>query len=239
MSQFNWVCPFCNHAGVITSANYHLDSATFHIENAEGPRIVYVEFIVCPNEKCKRFVLRVELHSAHPSDSGGYGSYVADKLLKKWSLIPASSAKVFPSYIPEAIQQDYEEACAIKELSPKASATLSRRCLQGMIRNFWGEKKRTLKDEIEAIQDKVDSDTWEAIDTVRHVGNIGAHMEEDIDLIIDVEPEEASLLIGLIETLIQDWYITRHERKERLEKIVAMKDEKVAQKEPVQPPEPS
>jgi hypothetical protein len=31
-----------------------------------------------------------------------------------------------------------------------------------------------------------------------------------INLIIDVDPEEAQLLIGLIEFLIEDWYITRH-----------------------------
>ena len=34
--------------------------------------------------------------------------------------------------IPQ-LMDDYEEACAIVNLSPKASATLSRRCLQGMI----------------------------------------------------------------------------------------------------------
>jgi hypothetical protein len=32
-------------------------------------------------------------------------------------------------------------------------------------------------------------------------------------LIIDVDPEEAQLLIGLIEFLIEDWYITRHKRQ--------------------------
>jgi hypothetical protein len=47
-----------------------------------------------------------------------------------------------PDYIPEQIKDDYYEACSILNLSPKASATLARRCLQGMIRDFWGITKK-------------------------------------------------------------------------------------------------
>ena len=64
--------------------------------------------------------------------------WVVGDLVKRWRLIPESDAKVFPDYIPQQIREDYVEASKIKELSPKASATLSRRCLQGMIRDFWG-----------------------------------------------------------------------------------------------------
>ena len=45
-------------------------------------------------------------------------------------------------------------------------------------------------------------------------------MEKDIDLIIDVEPKEAQLLINLIEILIKDWYIAKHERQKHLESII-------------------
>jgi hypothetical protein len=45
-------------------------------------------------------------------------------------------------------------------------------------------------------------------------------MEKDINLIVDVDPNEAELLINLIETLFQDWYINREERKKRLQSIV-------------------
>jgi Domain of unknown function (DUF4145) len=129
--------------------------------------------------------------------------------------------KVFPDYVPPPILADYREACLIRDLSPKASATLSRRCLQGMIRDFWGVKKARLVDEIEAIKDKVAPATWSAIDAIRKIGNIGAHMEKDINLVIDVELEEAALLIGLIEMLIHDWYIVKHEREQHMAKIIA------------------
>ena len=95
-----------------------------------------------------------------------------------------------------------------------------------MIRDFWGIKKARLVDEIEALEEKTDPLTWSAIDSVRRIGNIGAHMEKDIDLIIDVEPGEAQKLIELIELLMKDWYITRYQRKERLKTIVAIADAK-------------
>jgi len=55
---------------------------------------------------------------------------------------------------------------------------------------------------------------------------IGAHMEKDIDVIVDVDPEEAQRLIWLIELLVKDWYITRHQRQESLKAIVAIKGRK-------------
>lgn len=150
----------------------------------------------------------------------------ADKLIKQWHLIPASSAQTLPDYVPNPIVDDYNEACLICEGSPKASATLSRRCLQGIIRDFWKVRPGRLIDEIEQIKDKIDPLTWEAIDSVRKVGNIGAHMEADINVIVDVEPNEAEILIGLIEILIRDWYVSREERKGHLSEVKKIADKK-------------
>lgn len=109
----------------------------------------------------------------------------------------------------------------IRHASPKASATLSRRCLQGIIRDFWQVKPGRLVDEIDAIQDRVDPLTWGAIDALRKLGNIGAHMEKDINFIVDVDSDEAELLIGLVETLLRDWYVQREERKQRMDALIA------------------
>jgi len=60
---------------------------------------------------------------------------------------------------------------------------------------------------------------WNSIDAIRTIGNIGAHMGKDINIIIEIEPDEAKLLVELIENLIEDWYITREERKRRNTKV--------------------
>ena len=146
-------------------------------------------------------------------------------------IFPVSIAKQFPSYIPESILQDYEEACAIVALSPKASATLSRRCLQGMIRDFWGiAGKKRLIDEIDALQDKVSAAQWKILNSIRRLGNIGAHPEADVNLIIDIEPEDAQKLISVIELLIRQWYIERHEQEQLYKDVLKLDQDTQSQK---------
>lgn len=217
-----WTCPFCNQNATLTDPNVSVEYHKFNNGNRYGNKLVGTTIIVCPNGDCKEYSLRVSLHETHFL----YNKWQVDDVEKSWQLIPTSIAKVFPDYIPKAILSDYSEACLIRDLSPKASATLSRRCLQGIIRDYWKISKARLVDEIEAIKDKVDPLTWKAIDAIRHVGNIGAHMEKDINLIIDVDPQEAGLLIGLIEMLIKDWYVARHEREEQLKAIVKLSEDK-------------
>lgn len=145
-------------------------------------------------------------------------------------MLPESLAKPQPEYIPEAIREDYFEACRIRELSPKASAALARRCLQGMIRDFWDIQKGRLIDEILELKNHVESTIWGAIDAVREVGNIGAHMEKDVNLIIDVEPGEAEKILGLIELLLKEWYVARKEREDRVNEVIKIGKEKVEEK---------
>jgi len=88
-----------------------------------------------------------------------------------------------------------------------------------------------LIDEIQALSEAIESghapqgvsiESIQAIDDVRQVGNIGAHMERDIDHIVPVDAGEAQLLIELVEMLFDEWYVQRHKRQERLQALGAM-----------------
>lgn len=223
---FNWTCPYCDRKTTINDNNFHASEDAMTIDSSEGNRLLRNEWIVCPNEECKKINLVTILYDYKWIPT----VWRKGEIITHWNLLPSSSAKVFPDYIPIVLRNDYEEAAKILELSPKASATLSRRCLQGIIRDFWGVSKSRLIDEIAAIEDKVDPLTWKSIDSVRKVGNIGAHMEKDINLIIDVEPKEAYLLIQLIELLFEEWYVHRHERELKLKAIAGLADLKDEQK---------
>jgi Domain of unknown function (DUF4145) len=216
-NAFLWTCPFCNRGATITASNFSSNDFVFNDNNKEGYLILRTSATTCPNRYCREYELKATLFKRDAQT----GQPVGDVLLS-WQLRPASSAKIFPDYVPKPITDDYTEACVIRDLSPKASATLSRRCLQGIIRDYWGISKSRLVDEISELKSTIDPATWQAIDAVRNIGNIGAHMERDINLVIDVEPQEAQLLIGLIEILIKDWYVARHERQIHLAGIVAL-----------------
>lgn len=226
--KFNWTCPYCNRDATITESNYSEDTFYFNDNNKDGRLGLVHKSITCPNDSCREYTIVANLNKAIRTSSGY--DRLTETVLMEWKMKPNSSAKPFPEYIPQPIISDYNEACLIRDLSPKASATLSRRCLQGIIRDYFGVAEKRLIDEINAIKDKMDPLTWEAIDAVRKIGNIGAHMEKDIDLIIDVEPGEAQLLIGLIEILLKDLYITRHERQKHLESIIGVAAQKADEK---------
>lgn len=223
-----WDCPFCSRATTVGHENITNSTHGFNDGNKDGWLHFAVKTVTCPNPACKEYVI-----SACLSKGVREGNiWTAGIPMQTWQLRPQSNARPFPDYIPAPLIADYTEACLIRDLSPKASATLSRRCLQGMIRDFWGVQKDTLFQEITAIQDKVNPATWAAIDAVRKIGNIGAHMEKDINLVIDVDPDEAQTLIRLIEILFEEWYIAKRQRDEHLASIVAIAEAK-------KPPKPA
>jgi hypothetical protein len=200
---------------------------------AGGPFAIERIAIACSNPDCQKLTLRIRVGK----DVGGSSAYIVSpkELLFSEQLIPRGAAKPQPAYIPAPLVEDYTEACLIRDLSPKASATLTRRCLQGMIRDFAGISKPRLIDEIKALKVAVDdgtadrsvtSETVAAIDHVRSLGNIGAHMEADINVIVPVDSGEAQVMIELVELLFDEWYGARYRRNEKLAKIAAIRTHK-------------
>ncbi|MGM0906859.1 MAG: DUF4145 domain-containing protein [Pseudomonadota bacterium] len=222
--SFNWNCPFCEHKSTITTSNYFKDTHFVHKASKLGELfILETTAITCPNQECKEIFIETEMFK---SEKGAGGRYKGASTGEKWRLRPNSLALSFPDYVPEQIKNDYEEACKIVSLSPKASATLLRRCLQGIIRDFWQVNEKNLYREIEAIKNNIDKQIWDAINAVRQVGNIGAHMERDVNTIIEVEPHEAEMLTKLIEFVIEQTYIKREEQNQMLQSIVSLAQEK-------------
>lgn len=223
----SWLCPYCNQ--ISTKGSYIDNVCSFNVLNSivdeiTRPAAIKVSLYSrhCPNPKCLRFTVNFTMDEVIFDRMG----WSVKENISDNRILPIGSTKVFPHYVPTAILNDYKEACLIRELSPKSSATLARRCLQGMIRDVWKVNEKNLAKEIEAIKDKVESEMWEAIDSIRSIGNIGAHMEKDINIIVDVDPSEAQLLIELLEMLIQEWYVERHNKKLRLASIKSLAEKK-------------
>ena len=194
--------------------------------------------IKCPSKSCGRFVLDISaMYGTAEKYQAGHrsGNVKGDKNRP----VGAGSFRFEPrvgaplsKHVPRSVAEDYNEACLIKDLSPKAAATLCRRALQGMIRDFWGVAKGTLAAELKEIEPQCDRELFAAMTGLRSVGNIGAHPERDISLIIDVEEGEVESLLGLLHILDKDWYVARVARAERLASVVALGASKAALKAP-------
>ena len=220
-----WVCPFCNFAQMIGDDSKQIDIINITLQGASPAQTSYrTDAYGCTNPDCRHISLSLKLSGF--IYKGGIGK---QRTILVQRLLPKSTSKPQPNFIPFALRNDYDEACAIRELSPKAAATLVRRCLQGMIRDFCNiSDKRNLDQEIKALKELVTDgrapsgvteESVQAIDKIRQIGNIGAHMEKDIDHIVDVDPNEAQVLIELVEMLFDEWYVARHQRQQRLERI--------------------
>lgn len=235
---FNWTCPHCNHPQVASDENsWEGDSEILMGDSVLGSLYIKVKGERCLNDKCGQPTVSTILRRSFMKGTTSSGFRRVVEVVKSATLIPESTAKPQPEYIPKPLRDDYYEACRIRDLSPKASATLARRCLQGMIRNFTNITGPTLDAEIKALKNLVDDDkaprgvspeSVEGIDHVRKIGNFGAHMEKDINLIVDIEPDEAQVLIHLVETLFEEWYVARHDRDARFKKVAAVRADKEA-----------
>jgi hypothetical protein len=119
-----------------------------------------------------------------------------------------------PKEVPERIAQDYVEACNVLPISAKASAALSRRCLQHMLRGH-GYKAKDLANEIDLLLKDTDPlkalpmRLLETVDAIRNFGNFAAHPNENKATleIIDVEPHEAEWCLETIEELFEHFYV--------------------------------
>ena len=183
----------------------------------EGSRVIS-RIIQCPNPDCEKHTIDIFEFQAEEKLSGSWRKTNKEQLIHV-QLYPDAAIKIYPAFVPAAILTDYKEAKLISTLSPKASATLARRCIQGILRDFCKVRPGRLVDEIAEIEPKVDIITWEAIDGTRKIGNIGAHMEKDLIVIIDVDANEAALRLDFNETLTYNGYVQTYEMELRIAKI--------------------
>jgi hypothetical protein len=138
--------------------------------------------------------------------------FVRGKKLLSTLVYPKSVARspLSPD-VPEEFAKDYKEACLVLSESRKASAALSRRCLQCLLREKVGVKKGDLFNEIgEVLASKqLPSYLAEGIDAVRAIGNFAAHPMKSTNTgaIAEVEDGEAEWLLDILEGLFDFYFV--------------------------------
>jgi Domain of unknown function (DUF4145) len=123
----------------------------------------------------------------------------------------AVSRSLLPAEVPTEFTVDYSEACLVLPDSENASAALSRRCLQHLLREKSGAKKGDLTNEIQQVLDSGKLPTYlaEDLDAIRNIGNFAAHPVKATNsgAIVDVEPHEAEWLLNVLEGLFDFYFV--------------------------------
>ena len=161
----------------------------------------------CP--KCERLILTLAKGKVkRDSHFGQIFSNPTDEVLIR----PKTSNRTpVPPQVPSEFIEDYQEACLVLTDSPKASAALSRRCLQYILQEKAGVTHRDLAQQ---IQEVIDSNTLpsyiaESIDAIRNIGNFAAHpiKSKSTGEIVSVEPGEAEWSLDVIEMLYDFYFV--------------------------------
>lgn len=231
-APFQWECPVCGRGSVITKASFDSDNLILRPQAGRREDRVWIDaaVIVCPNAECGESNVIVEAHWANHLDDGSFQMETERPLgIGKFTFAP-TIAKPLSETVPKHIQEDFCEAHLIRQLSPKASATLARRALQGMIRHRWNVVKDTLHKEILGIKEHCDEDLYAAMMGLKAIGNIGAHPEKDAAIVVDVEEGEADELLELLLILDEDWYVSRARRNRNLAAVAALAAKKELEK---------
>jgi hypothetical protein len=116
-----------------------------------------------------------------------------------------------PAEVSDPYKQDFIEACAVLPLSPKASAALSRRNLQAILRDKAGTKAKDLYDQIEEViaSGKPPSHIADDLHAVRNIGNFAAHeiKSKITGAIVEIEAGEAEWNLDVLESLFDFYFV--------------------------------
>lgn len=184
-------CPHCR-------VTVRFDFPTFvsgyspNLKVSSGGDVVYVYSSKCP--ACKKPIVMAHINT----DTG-----------EQWKLIhPFGITRPIAPEVPEPIAEDFLEASVVISASEKASAALSRRCLQNLLSDR-GYKQRDLSKQIAAAIKDLPTGIANNLDAIRNIGNFAAHplKHKTTNLVVHVEPEEAEWNLEVLETLFDYYYV--------------------------------
>jgi hypothetical protein len=194
-------CPHCD-VGI-----HYFPHETLIAANATGNIGWIVENSDCP--ECKNTILVLKMGAIGPGPRRG-GPGISNPSIYRLIEPPVATRPVSPD-VPSEIAGEYRQAAAILDLSPMASAAVSRRCLQNVIRTALHIKKGSLEKEIdEVISDhRVSTGLGKQLDAVRHIGNFAAHPIKNTStgVILEVEPGEAEWNLDVLDGIFEELYV--------------------------------
>ena len=164
----------------------------------QHPELLRIEMSACPN--CHRITVRaVGIGDQYPHH-------------RVFRIYPRFDANPLPAYVPDQIRQDYKEANEVAEISPNSAAMLSRRILEEIIVDFYHIQEGDLFHDLDRLrQTKNNPRVWQAIDSIRRLGNIGVHQTNNVNNVFgNVSVKGAKEIIGLIRMVIHDTYVEAH-----------------------------
>jgi hypothetical protein len=160
------------------------------------PRSLVAFHQICP--ECLQIIVKLQI-------------LANGKVHQEFIAFPKATARPIAPEVIDPYHKDFVEAATVLADSAKASAAISRRCLQLILRDYAEVKPADLSKEIEEIlaRGTLPSYLADAIDAIRNVGNFAAHPMKSTNTgeVVDVEPGEAEWLLDVLEGMFDFYFV--------------------------------
>lgn len=140
----------------------------------------------------------------------GGGSALGTEVVRALSW-PQSSERPVPIEVPTDIAGDFNKASRVLPISAQASAALTRRCLQQVLKDYGMTKSKDLFDQIDEVitQGHLPPALADQLDAVRVIGNFAAHplKSKNTGTILPVEAHEAEWNLDVLEAVFDHYFV--------------------------------
>lgn len=209
-------CPHCN-----TAVHINWLETSAHVVDSSSPDDGAAIFHgLCPS--CWGLIIKL---CYGPTGQGQFNQLELLNTTREEILYPKYYTREIEPEVPEDHKKDYQEASAVLNISPKASAAISRRILQNILREQYNIRNKSLAKQIDEFLNLkgIPAHLSSAIDAVRNVGNFAAHPIKDTNTghIVEVEPGEAEWLLDVLDSLFDFAFVQPKRLTERRQKLNA------------------
>lgn len=211
------ICPHCN-----TGVYVNFSESTFVTYESKSGLITHYWAIrhgQCP--ECKEAIIYLKKSPFKRTSAGQWiptGSPPTERLAE-----PQSGSRPCPAEVPADLAKDFTEAAAVLSISPQASAALTRRSLQHLLREYAHTKAKDLADQIDEVISAgvLPSSLSEQLDAVRNIGNFAAHVQKSKHSgeVLPVEPQEAEWNLDVLEELFDHLFVKPAKAKARKDEL--------------------
>ena len=165
-----------------------------------------IQYGFCP--ECEKLIIQLQ----HGLESGYAGEYWIEDIDEKSIIYPRYTVRrELDQYVPPKYAQLFLESDEVNNISPRASATLSRYLLQMLLHEELHIHKRNLEDEIKELENESNIPTKlvTMLQVMRRVANFGAHPKKSTNSneIVEVEAGESAVMLDLLEEMFDYIFI--------------------------------
>ncbi len=199
----------CPHCAVTVHISPTVKSVIFARDEKKSEIGWEVASAICPS--CSQAIIYLQSGAAGRYVNSGNSGQIITGTKTPRLVWPQSSIRPCPVEVPADIASDFSEAVRVLSISAQASAALTRRIIQQILREHAHTKSKDLYDQIEEVikQGHIPAALADQLNAVRVIGNFAAHpfKSQSTGMILPVEPHEAEWNLDVVEAAFDHYFV--------------------------------